>query len=92
MMTKIRTPMGCICFEDERMAENAKTIFAGVNKEKEINEIVLKEDDAKKNYNTASPYGCGYTNRYEKVLSTKNEVMKLYAGRLERDIAFIEIS
>ena len=91
MNTKITTPFGYLCLKDERMEENAKAFFVGMNKEKDIEEIILKENDEKKNYRTSSPYGCGYTNRYERVLSTRNEVMKLYGGNPEREIFFVEV-
>jgi hypothetical protein len=41
---------------------------------------------------TTNPFGIGYTNHYNRVLSSQNAVMKLTAAKPEREIDFLEIS
>lgn len=91
MKTKFETPMGYMCLKDERMEENVKSMFTGMYQEKEIEEVVIKTPETKKNYNTSSPFGRGYTNNYERVLATRNAVMKMFCGKVEKEIVFAQV-
>ena len=90
MKTRIKTPIGYLNLPDERMAENAKAIYSGMYQEKDIEEIVITTPETRMNYNTSSPFGCGYTNNYERVLSSRTAVIKMCCGKVERDITFVE--
>ena len=92
MVTKIQTPTGCLCLPDERMAENASSLYKDVYHERDIPIVTVMSDDAKKRYRTINPCGIGYTDHYNRVLVSQNTVMKLTAGNPHREIDFLEIS
>lgn len=92
MTTKIKTPIGYLCLPDERMAENASSLYKDMYQERNFPVISVISDDAKQTYRTANPYGVGYTNHYSRVLSSQNTVMKLTAGNPSREIDFLEVS
>lgn len=72
--------------------ENRKVeMFKGNECEmREIKEVTIKGEEERKKYRTFSPFGCGYTDNYDRVLATKRSVMKLFGENPERDIVFIE--
>ena len=92
MATKIQTPTGCLCLPDERMAENASSLYKDVYHERDIPIVTVMSDDAKKRYRTINPCGIGYTDHYNRVLSSQNSVMKLTGGNPTREIDFLENS
>ena len=92
MTTKIQTPTGYLCLPDERMSENAASLYKDMYHERDIPIITIISDDAKKTYRTESPYGIGYTNYYNCVLASKISVMKLTGGNPTRKIDFLEVS
>ena len=92
MTTKIQTPAGYLCLPDERMAENASSLYKDVYHERDIPIVTVMPDDAKKRYRTINPFGIGYTDHYNRVLVSQNTVMKLTAGNPHREIDFLEIS
>ena len=92
MTTKIKTSFGYRCLPDERMIDKDTASYIETNLQKNIDIIEIISDDAKKTYRTANPYGVGYTNHYNRVLSSHNSVMKLTGGKPERKIDFLEIS
>ena len=92
MTTKIQTPIGHLSLPDERMAENASSLYKDLYHERDIPIITIISDNARKLYRTANPYGVGYTNHYSRALSSQNTVMKLTAGTPSREIDFLEIS
>ena len=91
-MKKIKTPFGCLCVPDEHMIDNDTALYNKTNAQKDINIIAAMSDDAKKTYRTTNPFGIGYTNHYNRVLSSQNAVMKLTAGKPERELDFLKIS
>lgn len=90
MEIKIKTPFGYLCLEDERMADNAKVMYAGIYEEKELNAIVVEAPEVKNAYAIPSPFGCGYTKHFERVLATRRSVIKMCGGKVERDITFVK--
>ena len=92
MKTKIKTQIGYLCLPDERMAENAATAYNKISKHRDINIIQLTSDDAKKAYRTENPFGVGYTDCFDCVLTSHLSRMKLSAGKIEHEIDFLEIS
>jgi hypothetical protein len=92
MTTKFQTPTGYLCLPDERMAENASSLYKDVYHERDIPIVTVMSDDAKKIYRTINPFGIGYTDLYNRVLVSQNTVMKLTAGNPHREIDFLEIS
>ena len=91
-MKKIKTTIGYLCLPDESTAKTAATPFNKTTTHKEINIINITSDDAKKAYRTAPPYGVGYTDCFDCILTSHHSRMKLTAGKPERKIDFIEIS
>ena len=91
-MKKIKTTIGYLCLPDESTAKTAATPFNKTTTHKEINIINITSDDAKKAYRTANPYGVGYTDCFDCILTSHHSRMKLTAGKPERKIDFIEIS
>ena len=91
-MKKIQTPFGYLCLPDKRMAENASTFCKETNQKKNIDTITVMSDDAKKTYRTVNPFGVGYTDHYDHVLSAQKAVTKLYGGNSTRKIDFLEVS
>ena len=91
-MKKIKTTIGYLCLPDESTAKTAATPFNKTTTHKEINIINITSDDAKKAYRTANPYGVGYTDCFDCILTSHHSRMKLTAGKPERKIDSIEIS
>jgi hypothetical protein len=92
MTTKIKTPFGFRYLPDTSTIDNDTASYNKTNSQKNIDIIEIISDDVKKAYRTANPYGIGYTNHYSRVLSSKNEIMKLTGGKPNREIDFLEIS
>ena len=91
-MKKIKTPFGYRCLPNASIIDNDIASYNKTNSQKNIDIIEIISDDVKKTYRTANPYGIGYTNHYSRVLSSKNEIMKLTGGKTNREIDFLEIS
>ena len=89
MTTKIKTLIGYMCIKSEK--EKTKNPVMITGHEKEINEILLKEEGATKDYRTFSPYGYGYTNNYNRVESSRRETMELFGNQPGKDIVFVEV-
>ena len=47
MTTKIQTPIGYLCLPDERMAENAASLYKNVYHERDIPIVTVMSDDTK---------------------------------------------
>ena len=92
MKTKIKTPLGYLCLPDERMVENVDTAYNKISKHRDIDILQITSGDAKKAYCTANPYGVGYTDCFDCVLTSHLARMKLSAGKIEHEIDFLEIS
>ena len=92
MITKIKTPFGYRCLPDEHMSENATALYNDMHQERLFPIITVMSDDAKKTYRTVNPFGVGYTDHYDHVLSAQKAVMKLTARNPSREIDFLEIS
>ena len=91
-MKKVKTTIGYLYLPDERTAENTTSLFNKMTSRKEINMIVITSDDSKRLYRTVNPYGVGYTDCFDCILTSHHSRMKLTAGKPERKINFIEIS
>ena len=92
MTTKIQTPTGYLCLPDERMVENAASLYKDVYHERDIPIVTVMSDDAKKLYRTASPFGVGYTDCFDRFLTSQISITKIYGGNPTRKIDFLEIS
>ena len=92
MTTKIKTSFGYRCLPDEHMIDNDTAAYNETNLQKNIDIIEIISDDAEKTYRTENPFGVGYTNNYNRVLASQNEIMKLTGGKPARKIDFLEIS
>lgn len=92
MKTKIKTPIGYLCLPNERITDNVVALYNETNLRKDIDIITVMADDTRKVYRTANPFGVGYTDHYNRVLSSQNIVMKLTEGNPSREIDFLEIS
>ena len=91
-MKKIKTNIGYMYLPEERTNNTISAPFNERNKYKEINTIVITSADSKRLYRTANPYGVGYTDCFDCILTSHHSRIKLTAGKPERKIDFIEIS
>ena len=91
-MKKIKTNIGYMYLPEERTNNTISAPFNERNKYKEINMIVITSDDSKRLYRTANPYGVGYTDCFDCILTSHHSRMKLTAGKPDHKIDFIEIS
>lgn len=73
-MHKIETPFGYLCLPDERMAENAKTIYNSMRETKNLHVITVKPESR---YVVETPFGRTYTNRYDVVLNIERSAIRL---------------
>ena len=73
-MHKLETPFGYLCLPDERMAENAKTMYNSMRETKDIHVITVKPESR---YVGDSPFGRAYTNRYDVVLNIERSAIRL---------------
>ncbi len=89
MNVKMNTPMGYMYLPDERMLENAKTIFAGVSESNPITERVLMGPSAKSNYRVMTPFGYAYLKNYNLVCQEKRIVNNAFHGEVARNISFV---
>lgn len=90
-MTKIKTPFGYLCIEDDRIVENAKTAVSYMFCEQDLSEIIISAPEEQNLYRTDNPFGCGYTNNYSRVIATYNATMKMSVQNHVREFDFIEI-
>lgn len=90
-MTKITTPFGYLCIENDITAEYARTAISHMFCEQNLNEISVTSLEEKKLYGTANPFGKGYTNNYSRFIATHNATMKISSQNHVREIDFIEI-
>ena len=91
-MTKIKTPFGYLCLEDDRIAEYAQTAISPMFCEQDLNEITVSAPEEQNLYRTDNPFGCGYTNNYERANATHIATIKISRGIPVREIEFIEAS
>jgi hypothetical protein len=73
-MHKIETPFGYLCLPDERMAENAQTMYNSMRETKDLHVITVKLESR---YVVDTPFGRAYTNRYDVVLNIERSVIRL---------------
>ena len=92
MKTKIQTPFGYLCLSEEQMSENTATAYDKISKHRDIDIIQIISDDSKKLYRTVNPFGVGYTDCFDCILTSHHSRIKLTAGKPEHKIDFIEIS
>lgn len=80
MKSKFLTPAGCICLEDERIAENVKTIHSETYGEKELNERNLMDKRAKHMYKVVTPFGVAFLETYNFVCSEERIIKKIFSS------------
>ena len=90
-MTKIKTPFGYLCLEDDRIAEYAQTTISPMFCEQDLNEFTVSSSEEKMLYRTENPFGKGYTNNYSRVIAANIATMKMSVQNHVREIDFIEI-
>lgn len=73
-MHKIETPFGYLCLPDERMVENAQTMYNSMRERKELDVVTIRP---KYTYTIKTPFGCAHTNRYESVLHIERVTREL---------------
>ena len=91
-MTKIKTPFGYLYINDDRITDNAKTAVSHMFSQQELNEIIISSPKEQNLYRTDNPFGCGYTNNYERAIATHIAMIKMSHGIPVREIEFIEVS
>ena len=79
-------------YSSKRKLKNPLSLYKDVYHKRDIPIVTVMSDDAKKRYRTINPCGIGYTDHYNRVLSSQNSVMKLTGGNPTREIDFLEIS
>ena len=73
-MHKLETPFGYLCLPDERMSENAKTMYNSMRETKDLHVITVKPESR---YVVETPFGRAYTNRYDVVLNIERSAIRL---------------
>jgi hypothetical protein len=73
-MHKIETPFGYLCLPDERMTENAKTLYNSMRERKDLDVVTIHPQDT---YTIKTPFGHAHTDRYESVLNIERATRKL---------------
>ena len=79
-MHKIKTPFGYLCLPDERMAENAKTMYNSMRETKDLHVITVKPESR---YVVDTPFGRTYTNRYDVVLNIERSAIRLRSQKFK---------
>ena len=79
-MQKFKTTLGYLCLPDERMAENAKTLYNSMRERKDLNVVTIHPKDT---YIIKTPFGRAHTDRYESVLNIERATSKLRNQKLK---------